>query len=202
MDGIWQTINEFLSGSGAQTVYWICALVGSAVFAFTGAMHIFGLGGVSGMSDDGMDADMDGDIDIAHPDTGFLDFKLISLRTLLAFVMMFGWGGVVFGKGNGIAGFIGAFACGFVTMLIVAALISLILKLQQSGTQPNSALIGKTGTVYLSIPEKHAGFGKVMVNTGSGTREVAASSDTPLPTGTPVKVVALAGSRRFIVEKI
>ncbi len=179
------TINEFMNGGGMMSVYWGFAIGGSAIFAITAIAALFGMGGAE--SGD-VDVDMDGEIDIVHPDSGIFDFKLISFRSILAFLAMFGWGGVVFGE-HGWKGFGIAIGCGLVTMVIVAYLIMSILKLQQSGTRANASLVGQKGTVYLAIPA--GGRGKVVLDLGDSTREITAFSDVALDKGTPVVTTEL-----------
>ena len=179
------TISEFVNGGGMMSVYWGFAIGGSAIFAITAIAALFGMGGAE--SGD-IDVDMDGEIDIVHPDSGIFDFKLISFRSILAFIAMFGWGGVVFGE-HGWKGFGVAIACGLVTMVITAYLIMSILKLQQSGTRANASLVGKKGTVYLAIPA--GGRGKVILDLGDSTREIAAFSEVALEKGAPVITIAL-----------
>ena len=182
---ILSTISEFVNGGGMMSVYWGFAIGGSAIFAITAIAAIFGMGGAE--SGD-IDVDMDGEIDIVHPDSGIFDFKLISFRSILAFIAMFGWGGVVFGE-YGWKGFGIAIACGLVTMVITAYLIMSILKLQQSGTRANASLVGQKGTVYLAIPA--GGRGKVILDLGDSTREIAAFSEVALEKGAPVVTTAL-----------
>ena len=179
------SINEFVNGGGMMSVYWGFAIGGSAIFAITAIASLFGMGGAE--SGD-VDVDMDGEIDIVHPDSGIFDFKLISFRSILAFIAMFGWGGVVFGE-HGWKGFGIAIGCGLVTMVIVAYLIMSILKLQQSGTRANASLVGQKGTVYLAIPA--GGRGKVVLDLGDSTREITAYSDVALSKGDPVVTTAL-----------
>jgi len=179
------TISEFVNGGGMMSVYWGFAIGGSAIFAITAIAALFGMGGAE--SGD-VDVDMDGEIDIVHPDSGIFDFKLISFRSILAFIAMFGWGGVVFGE-HGWKGFGVAIACGLVTMVITAYLIMSILKLQQSGTRANASLVGQKGTVYLAIPA--GGRGKVILDLGDSTREITAFSEVALEKGAPVVTTAL-----------
>ena len=174
------TINDFVNGGGIMSVYWGFAIGGSVIFAITAVAALFGLGGDAPGD---VDVDMDGEIDVVHPDSGVFDFKLISFRSILAFIAMFGWGGVVFGE-HGWAGFAGALACGLVTMVLTAYLIMSILKLQQNGTRANASLVGKKGTVYLAIPA--GGRGKVVLDLGDSTREVTASSAVALAKGDSV----------------
>ena len=179
------SINEFVNGGGIMSVYWGFAIGGSVIFAITAIAALFGMGAAE--SGD-IDVDMDGEIDIVHPDSGIFDFKLISFRSILAFLAMFGWGGVVFGE-HGWKGFGVAIACGLVTMVITAYLIMSILKLQQNGTRANASLVGKKGTVYLAIPA--GGRGKVVLDLGDSTREIAAFSEVALEKGAPVITTAL-----------
>ena len=179
------TVSDFVNGGGIMSVYWGFAIGGSVIFAFTAISALFGIGGAE--SGD-VDVDMDGEIDIVHPDSGIFDFKLISFRSILAFIAMFGWGGVVFGE-YGWKGLAAALGCGLVTMGITAYLIMAILKLQQNGTRANSSLIGKKGTVYLAIPA--GGRGKVVLDLGDSTREITACSDVALAKGDPVVTTSL-----------
>ena len=180
------TISEFVNGGGIMSVYWGFAIGGSVIFAITAIAALFGMGGGESAGD--VDVDMDGEIDIVHPDSGIFDFKLISFRSILAFIAMFGWGGVVFGE-YGWKGLGAALGCGIVTMVITAYLIMSILKLQQNGTRANTTLIGKKGTVYLAIPA--GGRGKVVLDLGDSTREITAQSDVALAKGDPVVTTAL-----------
>ncbi|MBQ7732266.1 MAG: hypothetical protein IJT68_10555 [Lentisphaeria bacterium] len=184
---VMSTINEFMNGGGMMSVYWGFAIGGSAIFIISAVAALFGMSGAESAGD--IDTDMDGEIDIVHPDSGFFDFKLISFRSILAFIAMFGWGGVVFGE-YGWKGFGAAIGCGLVTMVITAYLIMSILKLQQSGTRSNASLVGQKGIVYLAIPA--GGRGKVMLELGDSTREVTACSDVALEKGTPVITTALS----------
>ncbi len=185
-------ISEFLSGDNGQMMYWACALTGTGFFVITGFLYLFGF-------DSADDADLS---DADHADSGFSDFNLLSLKTIFAFIMMMGWGGVIFGKGNGYSGFAGAFFCGLAAMLLTAFVIAFLLKLQQNGTKSLESLVGKTGSVYISIPGGKTGTGKVMVNSGDDTREVRAVAEEALATGTPVRVTAFSGNGIAVVEKI
>ena len=182
---IFAGINEFVNGGGIMSVYWGFAIGGSVIFAITAIAALFGLGGTESAD---VDVDMDGEIDIVHPDSGLFDFKLISFRSILAFIAMFGWGGVVFGD-RGWVGLAVAVGCGLVTMAITAYLIMSILKLQQNGTRANASLVGKKGTVYLAIPA--GGRGKVVLDLGDSTREITARSEVALAKGDTVVTTGL-----------
>ena len=191
-----EKVGEFLAGGTAQSVYWAFAISGTILFVVSVVLSVFGAS--SDLAD--TDMDMDGEVDLPHPDTGFLDLKFLSFRTVLAFVTMFGWGGVVLGE-HGWLGFIGAFLCGAVMMVIAAFVIAGLLKLQQNGTASNAAMVGKFGTVYLTIPGERASAGKVSVNLGSSTQEVRAFSDSAIATGRKVRIAAHLGNGDFLVTE-
>lgn len=178
-------ISDFVNGEDIMKIYWGFAIGGSVIFALIALSALFGIGGAESAD---VDVDMDGEIDIVHPDSGVLDFKLISVRSILAFIAMFGWGGVVFGD-NGWIGLAVATGIGLGSMVLVAILFHSILKLQQDGTRANASLVGKTGTVYLAIPA--GGRGKVVLDLGDSTREVAAYSETDLAKGATVVTTGL-----------
>lgn len=188
----------FLAGDNAQSVYWALALAGSVIFVISLILQFLGVGG-GGLPDD-VDVNFDGQVDIPHPDTGFPDLQLFSFRALMAFVTMFGWGGVLFGS-RGWGGFFIALGSGLLVWFVTGLLVAQLLKLRQNGNVPASALVGKSGTVYLTIPAKRRGAGKVNLNLGNATREIRAYAEEELPTGTPVRVTEHLGDGIFLVEK-
>ena len=186
-------ISTFLSSVFVMSAYWVLAIAGSIVFGLT---LITGLLGLGGLDHGDMDA-VDGSF-IEHPDTGMLDFKLISLRSIFAFLTVFGWGGVVFG--GGLKGFFISLLLGFLTMFLTAYSFYLILKLQGSGNVKNEDFIGKTGSVYLGIPGGN-GEGKVTVSAGGATHELRALADKAIPTGSGITVKEYLGNNRYKVEE-
>ena len=83
-------VGALLSGDNLHSIYWGLAVFGSIFFGITCFLAIIGIGGL----DDGMDVDADGAA-LDHVDHGFLDFNLFSIRSILAFLTVFGWGGVM-----------------------------------------------------------------------------------------------------------
>ncbi len=187
-------LNQFFAGDTMEVAYKSMAIIGTALFLLSTLMTFIG-----SSTDVDVDIDNDGAIDIHH-DTGFADLKIFSAKTIIAFVMFVGWGGIVFG--NTVYGFIGAFALGIFMMFVTAYLIVLILKLQESGNINDEAFVGLTGIVYMTIPGDRAHEGKVQVTTKSGIREVAALADKKIETGTPVKIKSKHAEGCFIVDTI
>jgi len=186
-------IGNYLEGSQVQIVYWSLALGGTAIFLVLMALTVFGFGALH-------ESDVGADGTIAeHSDTGYSDFKLISVRSVLAFITFF-WGGVLWGK-YGWAGFCGALAFGFLMMFATALLIYVIFKLQHSGNIKSDDFIGRHGTVYFNIPAGRIETGKVTVTIGGYTSEVTAVADESIQTGATVVIAERLDERRFLVKK-
>lgn len=176
-------------------IYWAFAIFGSGVFVLQLILAMFGFG----MGGD-VDIDGDGGVDFGeHLDTGLGDFQFFSVRSVIAFITFFGWGGVLWGQ-NGIGGFFAACACGLLMMFLTAVMFFCMLKLQHSGNVSPEDIIGQVGNVYLRVPGGN-GNGRVTVSVGGSTREIIAMADDDLPKGTPVKVVRQVDNRRYLVEK-
>ncbi len=195
---LFESISEFLAGSVAMSLYWGLAIGGSVILLAVLAMSGFELGGV----DTPGDVASDGTFDVSgHVDTGYADFQFISLRTILAFITVFGWAGVIWGP-YGIWGFLAALGCGIIAMSLTALAVWILVKLQHSGNIRNTDLVGKTGTVYLNIPAGRAPGGRVTVALESSTREVPAVADDALATGTPVRILSCVNETVYLVSKV
>ena len=186
----------FFSAGYVNTAYWVLAIAGSVLFGVT---LIFSLAGAGGLDDVDFDADAGSPVD--HPDTGMLDFKILSVRSVLAFMTVFGWGGVLWGH-LGLKGFLLALGCGLFTMFMTAYLVYFVMRLQGDANVKEADFIGKEGSVYVGIPGGDKEEGKVTVSIGGATSELKAIADEALPSGTAVRILSLAGNRRYKVEKI
>lgn len=195
MENWLNAVSNFLADTRLNSIYWGLAVFGSVFFGITCLLAIFGVGGL----DDGMDLDADG-VSLDHIDHGFLDFNLFSIRSILAFLTVFGWGGVMWGH-YGLWGFLAAFAAGFATMFLTAFVIWCLMKLQSSGTISNRLFLGQTGSVYLSIPGGRSVPGKVTVQLKGATHELKAVADEAIATGTAVTIVEQLADSLFLVEK-
>ena len=191
-------IGNFLAGGTAMTLYWCAAIGGTLFFLSTLCFSTFEIGGVNAVDD----VAPDGTFDAAdHVDTGFMDFQLISFKSILACVTMFGWTGVVWGK-SGWLGFLAAFVIGVFAMFLTALAVYLMFKLQHSGNVKTADIVGTSGTVYITIPSGRGDHGKVTVNLKGSTQEITAVADEEIPTGTPVKVVEAISETLFLVRKV
>jgi len=144
------------------------------------------------------DTDTDGDGDPSG-------FNLFTFRNFVSFFTLFGWTGISmvhmdFGKTITI---IVSFLAGFMMMSSVALLFYLVSKMASSGNVSIGSAVGQIGLVYLRIPGKRSGSGKVNVNLKDKRREVRAVTDgEELKTGESVKVLQAIGSDVLLVTKI
>lgn len=194
MGGIWELI------TGDLKFYWMLAIGGSLVFVIQLFFSFFGFGMDHDVDAGGVGADHD--VGAAeHLDAGFSAFKLFSVRSLIAFITFFGWGGVVWGK-SGPSGFFAALASGFFMMFVTSGMLYFFLRLQQSGNINPQDYVGSKGTVYIKIPGGQTEHGKVTVTIRNSTREIIAVAEEEIPSGASVTVVKQVDGRRFLVKKV
>ncbi|MGN0596669.1 MAG: NfeD family protein [Ruminiclostridium sp.] len=173
----------------------------------------------SGM--DGFDGDMSGDMsggsaDLSGDtvaDAGYTDgsnpgdfgvMQLFTVQGVIAFLCVFSWTGLICLKAglHIVFAIIVGFFLGFGAMFGVAKIIHLSTKLAQNGNINIKNLLGQSGTVYIPIPPKNQGTGKVNVSAGERFLEYDAISDSEeiLPSNSPVRVVDIRGGI-LVVEK-
>lgn len=151
---------------------------------------------------DGIPDDLDGD-GVPDGHTLFAGLKLFTLRGIVAFLAVCGWGGLwLLRMGmHPIPAVFLAIAMGFWAMLLMALFLRVALKLQHDGTLDFRNALGKAGTVYLTVPANRAGPGKVHIVVQDQLQELEAVTDEtePISTGTEVVVVGLSGGNTLVV---
>ena len=63
-------------------------------------------------------------------------------------------------------------------------------------------VIGKSGSVYLSIPGNRSPGGKATIKLDACTREIDAISDEPIPTGKTITIVQAIGNNTYLVKSV
>src|SRR3954468_4281516 len=132
---------------------------------------------------------------------------LLTVRTVTAFFVGFGWAGVIMlNRGYSMMGGIGAGAgTGGVFLLTTAFLIRNLLRLQSSGGNIDyNGAIGLVGTVYITIPGAEAGGGQVELNIQGRLMMVDAytKAASTLRPNSKVTVVGLIGGSTLLVEPL
>ena len=182
--------------SDIQQIFAYMAIPATVILALQTILLMFGAGnGHDGDGDCDCDAetDLDGDISTHHDDGGL---RIFTVRAFVAFFTVFGWCGIALTENNvniGISIFISAIS-GFLMMLLIAYIFKMAMKLQSEGNLDSKNAVGKSGTVYLSIPEKRSGRGKVMVTVQERLTEMEAVTDCDykLKTGTEITVISVS----------
>jgi hypothetical protein len=175
--------------------YFICAIIGGAVFFLQFLLGLVGHGDSH---------DIDGHVDtgdIGH-DTNFFT-GILSLRAVVAGLAVFGLMGM-FGLSEGwheglvlLVAVLSALA----TMLLVAIVMRSMLRLHAEGTIRLENAVGRPGTVYLGIPAGRSGLGKVTLTLQGRTVEFQAVTPGPaLNTGAKVNVTKIIGADTVEVE--
>lgn len=142
--------------------------------------------------------------DVSNP-VDISDFRLLSVQSVMAFLTVFSWSGISAVGGGMVewAALLLAAALGFCAMLLVAKVIQFSSKLAQNGTFDVKNLLGECATVYIPIPEKGKGKGKINLTCGERFVEYDAVSESPdiLKTGTSVRIVDVISGNTLVVEK-
>ena len=159
------------------------------------------------VGDDVGDGDIDDVTEITDDaDASGLDgLRIFTIRGLIAFLVVFGWVGVVM-NGSGAALWLTipiSTVCGFGMMFLLAYLLRLVMKLRSDGNIDNRNAIGTAGKVYLTIPPARSGEGKVqvMIQGSYSERNAVTDDEEPIPTGSEIIVVGISGQTDLVVRK-
>jgi len=184
-----------------DTAFLVCAILGGTVLVLQTAAGFLGFG-----ADHDLDSDTDAQFDSDHgADHGNGFLGLLSVRTVTAALLFFGLGGLtaLYYGATEPAAFATAFAAGAAALYAVATIMKSLAGLQADGTVRVERAVGCAGTVYLRVPGGKAGPGKVHLMLQNRTVEYqAVTPGSELPTGTPIKVVAVLGPDTVEVEAV
>ncbi len=145
-----------------------------------------------------------------HSDTGF-DFSehseglgVVSVRTITAFLVGFGWTGViVLESGGGVPlAVVLSVAAGALLMYAAHVVFKKLLQLQTKGNVDYANSIGQIGTVYLTIQPQTRDGGQVELIVQGRLRFIKAitQQNEPIPPGTKVRVVSKIDNETLLVE--
>ncbi|QDU18664.1 hypothetical protein [Urbifossiella limnaea] len=179
-----------------DTFYLFCAGLGGTVILLQLAAGLLGFGA---------DHDTDHDTGADHDHDGNSFFGMLSVRTAAAALTFFGLGGLTaryYGADEALATVVAA-AAAVAAFYAVAFLVRSLSGLKADGTARIERAVGRTGSVYLRVPGTRSGHGKVQVAVQNRTVEYQAVTAGPdLPTGAPVRVVAVLTADTVEVEAV
>lgn len=190
-------------------VMFIVACVSSLVMLIQLILLIIGFGADTPDFDGGVDVpdDMVGDMDTIN-DEGVIDvfgLKILTIRNIFIFLSMSGWGMLSFYDLTGIIWL--SIILGIIIGVAIVFLFSFAMKkamlLQNEGNIDINNTVGKIGSVYLTIPGKKAGLGKVNVLVQERLQEFNAMTDdeSDIKTGSEVTVVAVEVNYLIVKRK-
>jgi len=172
--------------------------LGIAVFASVFQVLMF-LGALLGS---GHDFDHDTAADGA---SGAAGAQILSLRTLVAGMVGFGWAGVLALQSGASAGtaILIAVITGVVFMLLVFGVMRLLFSMRADGTLDYRNAVGLTGKVYVTIPAHRSGSGQVeLMLQGRLTMAAAQTEAAAISPQTAVRITASLSDNTLIVEPI
>ena len=130
-------------------------------------------------------------------------FKLLSVRSITAFGLLFGWAGVLYlrtGTGQNTT-LLYSVLWGVVGMLIVSAIFYFLMRMTETGTRRLATALGQPATVYMDIPAGGAGQIRVMISGAVSFVSARVAGGEALKAGTPVVVKRIIGPNTVEVEK-
>ncbi len=181
--------------STLQKFHWAIAVPATTIFIVQLVMTLVG--------GDADDFDTDGDGGFDGMDDGL---HIFSVRSITSFLMFYGWSGLAAISRGGmswwqISGI--SLIVGLSMMIFTAWMLYLLLKLQESGTLKISNAVGLTGEVYLTIPPKKQGEGKVQLIIQGGLKTLdAMTEDTEeIKTGNTIEVIEIINDILIVKRK-
>ncbi len=163
-------------------IFWGCAIVGSAIFVVQVVLMLIGID--SDVAD--MDFDTGDTLDLGG------GMSLLSIKSLINFIVGFGWGGVCLSGSidNKLLLVLVALLIGILFAWMYLWLFKKMRGLESNGAFNITNCEGKVADVYLRIPANRNGQGKIQISVNGSVHELDAITDgDELPTGRKVTVV-------------
>lgn len=194
-------MQAFFSGlSGFELALFIVASAATLILAIQIILSLLGLSG----SDADIDSSFDAGGDNADIGAGG-DLAIFTVKGIIAFFAVGGWVGLGISLGGAHIAWVivGAFLSGTAALFGIAFLIKALLKLQSNGVLVYDKAVGGEAEVYLTIPPKGMGKGKINLTIQERYIEAEAVTDSgeAIPTGSSVKIKGYINGT-YIVEKI
>lgn len=182
-------------------IFWACALISSVLFVIQLLLLIIGV------DSDSTDADFSTDTPDFDGDTTDLGggFSLFSIKNMINFLVGFGWGGVCFYKyiDNPFLLTLAAFGIGLVFIGMFFIIYKQTRRFESNGAFHIKDCIDKTADVYLRIPAKGEGKGKIQISVNGSVHEIdAIAEDAMIPTGAKVRVTEVIDSTTVKVKAL
>jgi|SRR5687768_6590905 len=174
---------------------WFIAIPATLIFAVQSVMTFIGV-----ETHDGLSADFDGDLQ-----GGEAPFQLFTFRNMINFLLGFSWTGISFYYliENRIVLISFSLVVGSVFVILFFMIIRQIEKLAEDNSFKISNALNKTASVYLTIPGKKKGTGKVQVSVKGSFHELDAITESEkIETSATVRIVKIESNNLVVVERL
>lgn len=190
----------FSALEGADRLYWYVAIFASTIFLVQTILTFIGIDHFDSGADMDFDAADVSDAVDGHSLGSVGISQLFSVRTIIYFMLGFGWGGVCFGgiEPLWLRGLV-AVLTGIVFVALFVCIMRIMFSLETSGNVSIQECMGATADVYLRIGAERSSKGKVSLSLGGALREYDALTDGPeIPSGAKVKVTGVESSTLIV----
>lgn len=190
MEHYWNLYTELPT---LMQIFWGCALISTTIMVVQFILSLCGIG----------DVEMDVDFDSADGLDAATGIDLFSIKNIIIFFVGFGWAGISFRDviTQDALLILAAVACGCFFVASFILIFKQLMKFESNGAVRMEAAVGKRGEVYLRIPAKRNGKGKVTVSLNGVAREYNAvtNDDEMIPSGKIVDIIGNAGEGTLLV---
>ena len=188
-----------------QTLYGV-AVFFSLLFLWQFITALLGLSGsVESFAHDDLNAgDVGPDVDNDLQDHGVATFTLLSVRSVIAFGMLFGWASALYLE-SGLEieeSFLRGIVWGSAGMALVAYFFYKVQQLSESHNRRLSSCIGNEGEVYIDIPKNGADQIRVMESGAVNYISARSKNGLSIEHQTPVRVLRTIDITTVEVEPI
>jgi len=178
-------------------VFWIIAFPSTLIFIIQLIMTFVG-------GDHDHDFDSGGDSHTELDDGS--GFHFFTFKNMIAFFTLFAWTGLACVEG-GFGLFISLLVStlsGTIMMVIMAGLFYYISKFSYSGTLDFKNAIGHNGNVYIRIPAKKMGMGKIEIEVQGQLRTLNAMTEDIeiIKSGSLVEVIDIINENTLLVKRL
>lgn len=180
-------------------VLWMIAAPATVVYGAQVVMSLMGLDG-----DDGLDAELDGDMDVEDGDASG-SFPIFTLKNALAFLVGLGWGGLALmdsGYSETATIVIGSLI-GLGFAILQTSLFYFMYKFNAPNKPEITTSIGLNAKVYLKVPKNADGYGKIQLTHNDTLKTVNAITYHPntIGKGRLVTVINVEGDTLVVEPK-
>ena len=188
--------NLYMELPTLMQIFWGCALIGTLVMVIQFILSLIGMG----------DVDMDVDMSAGDGLDAATGMDLFSIKNVIIFFVGFGWAGVSFREiipQDGLL-ILAALVCGCFFVASFMLIFKQMMKFEGNGAVRMEEAVGKKAEVYLRIPAKRNGKGKVQVSLNGAAREYDAvtNDDELIPSGQTVDIIGSTGGALLVTARL